>query len=103
MNGPWLAQLVDMVIGTSLGEIRGAYAPNVTADQKNRFEAEVKRMRDGLQHERVTIQSVRPFLQGMQSAVLDKKVTPEELDRLTKAAHDATVKSQSTPSPVHTR
>ncbi len=89
LNGPRFGTVLDFVIGTSLGELRGMYAADITKPQKDRFEAEVKRMRDDLRGGRVPLQKVRPFLQTMQKAISDKKVTPDELEHLTKTASDA--------------
>ncbi|HEY3056228.1 MAG TPA: hypothetical protein VGK31_09895 [Thermoanaerobaculia bacterium] len=94
LTGPRLARFMDFVLGTSLGELRGMYAPTITATQKQRFDAEVKRMREGLRTDKVSAQNIQPFLRAMQAAIADKKVTSDELEKLTKTAHDATVKGK---------
>jgi hypothetical protein len=94
LTGPRLARLMDFVLGTSLGELRGMYAANITAAQKQHFEAEVKRMREGLRSDKLSAQNIQPFLRAMQTAIADKKVTADELEKLTKTAHDATAKGK---------
>jgi hypothetical protein len=88
LTGPRLAQGLDFVIGMSLGDLRGMFQ-GVSTEQKDAFEREVKAMRDGLNANRVPVAAVQPFLQAMQKAITDKKVTPEEVEQLTKAARDA--------------
>ena len=88
LTGPRLAQGLDFVIGMSLGDLRGMFQ-GVSTEQKDAFEREVKAMRDGLNANRVPASAVQPFLQAMQKAIADKKVTPEEVEQLTKAARAA--------------
>ncbi|HEY3053452.1 MAG TPA: hypothetical protein VGK04_08705 [Thermoanaerobaculia bacterium] len=94
LTGARLARFMDFVLGTSLGELRGMYAREITPSQKQQFDAQVKQMREGLRSDTISAQNIQPFLRAMQSAIADKKVTPEELERLMKAAHDATVKGK---------
>ena len=100
LTGSRLAQLMDYVIGASLGELKGMYAPGVTAQQKARFDAEVKQLREGLRNDRVSLQNLQPFFRMMQTAIADKNVTPDEVDRLTKTAHEATTRGKKTTPPV---
>jgi hypothetical protein len=86
MTGARLAALLDFVIATSLGELRGMYTPDVTAAHKESFDTAIKRMREDLRNGRVSAQDIRPFLQTMQKAVGDKKVTPQEVEQMTKSA-----------------
>ncbi len=88
LTGPRLAQGVDFVIGMSLGDVRGMFQ-GVSTEQNDAFEREVKAMRDGLTAKRVPVSAVQPFLQSMQKAISDKKVTPEEVEQLTRAAREA--------------
>jgi hypothetical protein len=96
MTGPRLALLMDFVVGSSLGELKGMYAPDVTPQQKAAFDAEVKQLRDGLRNHKVSLQNFQPFLKQMQTVIADKKVTAEEVTRLTKIAHDAALQGKKT-------
>jgi hypothetical protein len=91
LSGPRLATLIDLMLSMTIGEIKAMYQPDVTGAQKNAFEAEVKRMREGLRNGTVSVQKVQPFLQTMQRAIGDEKVTAAELEQLTKAAHQASL------------
>ncbi|MBK5258954.1 MAG: hypothetical protein JJE51_05120 [Thermoanaerobaculia bacterium] len=86
LNGPRLGQVIDFVMGTTLGELRPMIAADVTPQLKQQFEDEVKRMREGLRNGQVVVQNVQPFLKAMQKAVSDEKVTAAELGELTVAA-----------------
>jgi hypothetical protein len=86
LSGPRLATLIDLMLSMTIGEIKAMYQPDVTASQKDAFESEVKRMREGLRNGKVSVQKVQPFLQTMQKAIGDEKVTGAELEQLTKAA-----------------
>ena len=92
ISGPALSQFMDFVLGLSLGEMRGMYMPEVTARQKQHFDDEVKHLREGLRNNKVSVPNLQPFLKAMQTAISDGKVTPEEVDRLARAAADATSK-----------
>lgn len=89
MSGPRLAALIDIVVGMTLGEMKAMYAGDVTTALKGAFDAEVKNMREGLRDGRVSVQKVQPFLQSMQKAIGDEKVTAAELEGLTKIAREA--------------
>ncbi len=94
ISGPRLAEFMDLFLGTSLGEVRDMYAPDVSPAEKQRFDSEVERMREGLRSGKITVKALQPFMKAMQSAIADKRVTAEEIGRLSKAAHDA----QTTPA-----
>jgi hypothetical protein len=89
LNGPAIGQGFDFIIGMTLGELRPMLTKDVTSEQKDAFELEVKALREGLRTNRVEISRVQPFLQTMQKVIGDKKVTPGELGQLTEAAKTA--------------
>lgn len=89
VSGEGFASLLDLVLGTTMGELRAMMAKDIPEDQKARFEDEVKAMREKLRNREVPVARVQPFLKEMQRAVGDKTVTKEELEELTKVAHDA--------------
>lgn len=94
---PHLPEIADMFLGTTLGELRGMYAPDVTAPEKARFEDEVKQLREEMRANKVSLQNVQPFLKSVASTMRDKKVTAQEVEQLTKSAHDARAKSKVAP------
>ena len=89
LSGPALGQFMDFIMGVTLGELRPMIAADVPAPRKEQFEAEVNRMREGMRTGKVPVQRVQPFLQQMQKAVSDEKVTLQELDALTASARNA--------------
>ena len=89
LSGPRMATLIDLMLSMTISEIKAMYQPDVTAAHKDAFDAEVKRMREGLRDGKVSVQKVQPFLQTMQKVIGDEKVTGAELERLTKAAREA--------------
>lgn len=89
LTGPRLNALIDLTLGMTLGELKGMYVPQITEAQKTSFDAEVKRMRQHLTASKITARDIQPFLQGVQKAIGDDKVTPAELDQLTQLAKDA--------------
>jgi hypothetical protein len=89
LSGPRLATLIDLMLSMTIGEMKAMYQPDVTAAQKDAFDAEMKRMREGLRDGKVSVQKVQPFLQTMQKAIGDEKVSGPELEQMTKAAREA--------------
>ncbi len=89
VSGERFASLLDLMLGTTMGELRGMMAKDIPAVQKAQFENEVKTMREKLRNGEVSITRVQPFLKEMQKSVRDEKVTSEELKALTQVAHDA--------------
>ena len=91
---------MDYIVGSSLGELKGMYAKDVTADERARFDLEVKQLRENLRSGKVSMQNFQPFLKAMQTAIADKKVTGDEVERLTKTAHEARLKGTAKTPPV---
>lgn len=89
LTGSRLSAFIDLVMGMSVGEMKGMYAADVTEQQKAALDAEVTRMRKALSDGRVSVQDVQPFLQTMQRAVADDEVTAAEAEQLTRAAATA--------------
>lgn len=89
LSGPRLATLIDLTLSMTIAEMKAMYQPDVTAAQKESFDAEVKSMREGLRSGKVSVQKAQPFLQTMQKAIGDEKVTGAELEQLTGAARQA--------------
>ncbi|HEX9983856.1 MAG TPA: hypothetical protein VGF69_11370 [Thermoanaerobaculia bacterium] len=84
-----MAQLLDMVVGMSLGEMRGMYTAEVTPPQKSALETEIEKLRTGVREEKINVARLQPLLKGLGDAIGDKKVSPEEVDTLTRIARDA--------------
>jgi hypothetical protein len=80
------ADFMDLVIGLSVSEMKGMYAPEVTAETKKSLDAEIETMRENIRNERVAIPTLQPFLDTLRNATSDNKVTPEETSQLEEAA-----------------
>ena len=85
-SGPRFGDLLDLFVGTSVGELRGMYTKDVTPPEKQQFDAEIERMRAGLRTGKIPVKNLQPFIKEMQNAIADKHVDGGELQRLTKAA-----------------
>ncbi|HEX7151013.1 MAG TPA: hypothetical protein VF618_05955 [Thermoanaerobaculia bacterium] len=83
------AQFMDMAMGMSLGELRGMFTPEVTEAQKTALDTEIEKMREGVRTEKLSVAKLQPFMQSMQKAIGDKKVSPAEVDELTRLARQA--------------
>lgn len=80
------ADFIDFAIGMSLGEMRGQMTKDVTPAQKKTLEDEIERMRANLREQRVSVGAVQPFLQGLQKAGADRRITPAEARSLEQTA-----------------
>ena len=79
-------QMMDMVFGMTLGEMRGMYTPEVTAAQKKALETEIETLRKNLREERILVASLDPVLQTMRRAMGDEKLDSKEVEEITGAA-----------------
>ncbi|HYK05898.1 MAG TPA: hypothetical protein VE974_29415 [Thermoanaerobaculia bacterium] len=86
VSGSGLSSFMDMALGMSLGEMRGMYAAEVTPARKQSLEAEVEKMREGLRGGKVSIVALQPFMQNLQGAITDRKVTAQEAALLEESA-----------------
>ena len=86
-GGAWMAsggfqQVMDISIGMTVAEMKGMYAVEVTPAQRNSLDAEIETMREGLRTKKVAVASLQPFMQSLQKAVRDEKITPAEAKSL---------------------
>ena len=75
-------QLMDFVFGTTMGEIRGMYAKDVTKEQKDVFEKEISAMRKELRAKAIRVERVSPLLETIRKVTADEKITRAEMDTL---------------------
>lgn len=88
LSGDRFAQFMDFAVGMSLGEMRRQFTAEVTPEQKKSLEAEIETMRAKLREGKISIPTMQPFLQALQDASSDRKVTPEEAVRLERIARN---------------
>ena len=89
LGGGGLSQFMDFALGMSLGEMRGMYATDVTAPQKQTLDRELEAMRAGVRDKTIPVKDIQPVLQTLQKAIKDRKVTAAEVEQLTAAARKA--------------
>lgn len=86
---------MDIGIGTAVAEMKRMYAKDVTAERKKSLDAAITAMRSGMRDRRIQLARVQAFLETMQQAVADKRVTGTEardLEELAKKASASTVR-----------
>ena len=66
------------------GEIDKMFTPDVNAAQKAAFDAEMKKMRDSIRTNRLTLDRMQPLLRTMREVASDERVTPDEAEQLTR-------------------
>jgi hypothetical protein len=82
LAGGGFTDLMDMMFGMTMGEMRGMYQADVQPAHKEQLEAEIKTMREHLRTERISVQSLQPLLQTMQKATADEKLTADEVGKI---------------------
>jgi hypothetical protein len=82
-------QLMDMVFGMTMGEMRGMYTPEVTAAQKKGLESEIETLRKNLREEKVSVQRLQPVLEAIRKTTGDKKLDAKEAEHIVAAAKKA--------------
>lgn len=78
-------EVLDLMFGMTMGEMRGMYQKDVVDAQKKTLEAEMKTMRGHLRAERVNVRTLQPMLKAMEKATGDSKLTAKEVDELVAA------------------
>jgi hypothetical protein len=86
-GGAWMAsggfqQVMDLSLGMTVAEMKGMYVSEVTSVQRKTLDAEIETMREGLRTKKVAVASLQPFMQALQKAVRDEKITPAEAKSL---------------------
>lgn len=94
LAGGGFVDFMDLVLGMSVGEMKGMYTSSVTPDQRKALDAEIERLRVNLREGRTSIASLQPFLEEMRKTTGDNTVTPEEAERLRISAKSAAAPSR---------
>ncbi|HVG24485.1 MAG TPA: hypothetical protein VND45_10050, partial [Thermoanaerobaculia bacterium] len=77
-----MSMLLDLTLGQTVGEVRGLYASDVSAAQKQTLEAELEKLRKGIRDEKVPVTRLAPLLTELRDVTTDRSVRSEEIDRL---------------------
>ena len=101
MSGGGFTDVMDFVIGMTVGEMKGMYAADVPDAQKKELDAEVTRMRENFREGRVPLPALQPFLEEVRKASADRRVNAEETSALLESVRkvNATKKSVSHAAP----
>ena len=86
--------LMDFVIGMTASEMKGYYAADVSTEQKKSLDDEVVLLRKNLREEKVSVVQLQPFLERLQNASSDKKITVEEVGLLGDVARRINAKAK---------
>ena len=70
--------LMDFAVGMSVSEMKGQYAAEVSAGQKKSLDDEIELLRKNLREQKVSVQTLQPFLQSLRDVIGDGKVTAAE-------------------------
>lgn len=71
--------LMDFVIGMTASEMKGHYAADIPAAQKKTLDDEVVLLRKNLREEKISMVQLQPFLEQLQKASSDRKITTQEV------------------------
>ena len=90
-GGAWLSaggfiQFMDLAIGMSVAEMKGMYAADVPASQKESLAREIDAMRKNVSEGRLALPRLKSFFESLNKAISDKKVTNAEAATLERAA-----------------
>lgn len=92
LSGERLGTLIDLAMGTTLGEMRGMFTAEVTKEQKDTLEREIETMRKQLRSRAIPVASAQKFIAALDKAMRDDKITPAEVQQLTTVARNASKK-----------
>jgi len=95
-------QVMDLVFGMTMGEMRGMYTADVTPAQKKQLEDEIALMRKNLREEKISVQSLQPVLKTIQKGTGDQKLSGKELEEIvavTKKVNAAQPRNRATAQP----
>jgi hypothetical protein len=80
--------ILDLVLGTVQDEVKPLETKDVSPAQRAAFEKAMSDLRARARSGNVELPKLQQMLEKLQAAVVDQKVTPQELDQLTATARD---------------
>jgi hypothetical protein len=89
--------LMDMMFGMTMGEMRGMYTADVSAAQKAELEQEIKSMREHLRDHQISVASIQPLLKTMQKATSDEKLHANEVGQIVAAVRKVNAAAKKKP------
>jgi hypothetical protein len=79
-----MGQVFDLMFAAMQGEIDKMFTREVKPAEKAAFDAEMKKMRDSVRANRLSLDRLQPLLRSLQDVTSDERVTPAETERLTR-------------------
>ncbi len=77
-----MGQVFDLMFAAMQGEIDKMFTREVKPAEKAAFDAEMKRMRDSVRANRLSLDRLQPLLRSLREVTEDERVTPAEAERL---------------------
>jgi hypothetical protein len=88
-GGGGFGSVLDWVLGKMEPELTSSYTPDVTPTQRTAFEREYAHLREGVRNNKVDLVKMQKVLQSISEASSDKKLTSDEVVKLTKQMSEA--------------
>ncbi len=82
-----MGQLLELMFASMQGEVDKMFTGDVKPAEKAAFDAEMKTMRDSVRHNRVPLERLQPLLRTLREVTADERVTPAEVQQLTRELH----------------
>jgi hypothetical protein len=83
-----LGSLFEPIFSMMESEMTGAFAANVTPQDRTAFGAEYAQFRANVRENRIDMTKMQTFLKSVSAAQQDQKLTADEVRQLTKELHD---------------
>ena len=77
----------DFMFASMQSEVDKMMTADVKPPQKAAFDSEMKTMRAAVRDRRLKIDALQPLMRTMRDVVTDERVTPAEVDQLTREIH----------------
>lgn len=91
-----LGKVMAFVLDMSSSELPPMMTKEVTPAQRQALSQELSQLSKNLETDKTKLTQLQPVLTAMKDAMGDKKITPDEVDKMTKLAHEA-----NQPAPPH--
>ncbi len=82
-----LGPMFELMFATTEGEIDKMFTPDVKPADRQAFDAEMKKMRELVRDNRVSMDRLQPLLRMVREAISDERVTPKETQELIREIH----------------
>jgi hypothetical protein len=92
-----LGEVLDLVFSSIQTETEKLFTPEVKSGQRAAFAAEMKKMRDSIRNNKLSLDRLQPLLRDLREATSDERVSPAEVKRLIKEIHAINSASHSSP------